>query len=92
VQKKADWIKFQTISFEKKYINVTEITGMGAVLGNCINVATFVCSMAVFVTHTAHQVAVAAISPHVSHVQAVGLVVADVAHSPWHGEFFDVNE
>jgi hypothetical protein len=30
VQKKADWIKFQTISFTKKSINVTEITGMGA--------------------------------------------------------------
>ena len=34
VQKKADWITIQTIPFAKKYINVTEITGMGSVLGN----------------------------------------------------------
>jgi hypothetical protein len=34
VQKTADWIAIQTIPIAKKYINVTEITGMGAVLGN----------------------------------------------------------
>ena len=34
VQKKADWITIQTIPFAKKYINLTQITGMGSVLGN----------------------------------------------------------
>jgi hypothetical protein len=47
--------------------------------------------MALFVTHTAQQVAVAAVSPHMSHVQVVGLVVANIAHSPGHGELFNVN-
>ena len=67
------------------------ILGFRLVLDDCINVSTFVCGMTVFMTHTAHQVAVAAISLHVSHVQAIGLMVTDVTHSPGHGELFDVN-
>ena len=78
-------------------LHATEGCGLRARLGvrltfdDCINVTTLVCGMAVFVTHTTHQVAVAAVSPHMSHVQVVGLVVADIAHSPVHGELFNVN-
>jgi hypothetical protein len=45
----------------------------------------------ILVAHLTHRSAVGAISPHVSHVQKIGLMVAYIAHSSGHGELFDID-